>query len=221
MNVDVAAVSDTGRVREANEDSFLVDRDLFIFAVADGMGGHVAGEIASATAIETVRASVAGGIDIETAVRKAHAAVKTKAATDTGLAGMGTTMTALGFSNNNQLVIAHVGDSRAYVLHRQMMDDVDTETAVGELVRITKDHSLVEELVDAGQITEEEANVHPDAALSRARWASRAMWMSIPLPFLFSRATVTCCVRMDCLRWCAMKTSPKLCAQKNSERLRA
>lgn len=186
MNVDVAAVSDTGRVREANEDSFLVDRDLFIFAVADGMGGHVAGEIASATAIETVRASVAGGIDIETAVRKAHAAVKTKAATDTGLAGMGTTMTALGFSNNNQLVIAHVGDSRAYVLHRQMMDDVDTETAVGELVRITKDHSLVEELVDAGQITEEEANVHPRrSVITRALGIEGDVDVdTTPIPFL-------------------------------------
>jgi serine/threonine protein phosphatase PrpC len=156
-NVDVAAISDTGRVREANEDSFLVDLDLFIFAVADGMGGHVAGEIASATAIESIRAATASGIDIETAILKAHDAVKKKAAGHEELAGMGTTLTALGFSADKKLVVAHVGDSRAYVLHRNHLGPSEND----ELVRITKDHSLVEELVDAGQITEEEANVHP------------------------------------------------------------
>lgn len=160
MKVDVAAVSDTGRVREANEDSFLVDRELFVFAVADGMGGHVAGEIASATAIETVRADVGRGAGIEVSIRNAHGAVKNKAKSETELAGMGTTMTALGFSSDKELIIAHVGDSRAYVLH-QPLDGVAPSDSNTELVRITKDHSLVEELVDAGEITEEEANVHP------------------------------------------------------------
>lgn len=160
MKIDVAAITDTGRVREANEDSFLVDMDLFVFAVADGMGGHVAGEIASATAVEAVRASIANGADIESAIRIAHAAVKKKAASEEALSGMGTTMTAMGFSKDKHLVIAHVGDSRAYVLHRQLVDDVSSDSQT-QLVRITKDHSLVEELVDAGQITEEEANVHP------------------------------------------------------------
>lgn len=185
MKIDVAAISDTGRVREANEDSFLVDRDLFVFAVADGMGGHVAGEIASATAIEAVRASAASGAGIENAIRNAHAAVKKKSASEDELSGMGTTLTALGFSSNKELVIAHVGDSRAYVLHRQLMDDVgeDSET---ELVRITKDHSLVEELVDAGEITEEEANVHPRrSVITRALGIEGDVDVdTTPIPFL-------------------------------------
>lgn len=185
MNVDVAAISDTGLVREGNEDSFLVDVDLFVFAVADGMGGHLAGEIASATAIEAVRTATASGIDIQSAIRNAHSAVKKKAQSQEELSGMGTTMTALGFSKDKQLVIAHVGDSRAYVLHRQLMDDV-AENSDTELVRITKDHSLVEELVDAGQITEEEANVHPRrSVITRALGIDGEVEVDeTPIPFL-------------------------------------
>ncbi len=184
MKVDVAAISDTGRVREGNEDSFLVDKDLFIFAVADGMGGHVAGEIASATAVEAVRASVASGTGIENAIRIAHSAVKKKSASEEALAGMGTTLTALGFSSNKELVIAHVGDSRAYVIHLGNIDDGnDFHT---ELVRITKDHSLVEELVDAGEITEEEANVHPRrSVITRALGIDGEIDVdATPIPFL-------------------------------------
>lgn len=162
MKVQVGAITDTGQVRKANEDSLLVDNELFVFAVADGMGGHNAGEIASATAIETLRASVAGGIGIEEAIKRANSAVRKKATSDSELSGMGTTITVLGFTKDGELSIAHVGDSRAYVLHRDIIDSTSsTQKIKGELVRITKDHSLVEELVQAGQITEEEANVHP------------------------------------------------------------
>ncbi len=154
--VNVAAISDTGRVREANEDSFLVDLDLFIFAVADGMGGHVAGEIASATAIEALRANVANGVDIASSISKANVAVRAKAKSQEELSGMGTTLTAMGFDKNDSLAIAHVGDSRAY-LYR--ITNPETNEYVFE--RITKDHSLVEELVDIGEITKEEADVHP------------------------------------------------------------
>ena len=184
MKIDVAAISDTGRVREGNEDSFLVDKDLFIFAVADGMGGHVAGEIASATAVEAVRASVASGTGIENAIRIAHGAVKKKSASEESLAGMGTTLTALGFSSNKELVIAHVGDSRAYVIHRGNIDD--EKNFHTELVRITKDHSLVEELVDAGEITEEEANVHPRrSVITRALGIDGDIEVdATPIPFL-------------------------------------
>lgn len=184
MNVDVAVISDTGRVRDANEDSFLVDNELFIFAVADGMGGHAAGEIASATAVETVRAAVASGIGIEQAISDANDAVLIKSSSDESLSGMGTTFTAIGFSSDKKLVVAHVGDSRAYVLHRQMLDaSSDTST---ELVRITKDHSLVEELVDAGQITEEEANVHPRrSVITRALGIDKNVDVDIiDIPFL-------------------------------------
>ena len=80
MKVQVGAITDVGKVRKANEDSVLVDGDLFVFAVADGMGGHNAGEIASAVAIETIRATTASGIDIEEAIKRANTAVRNKAA---------------------------------------------------------------------------------------------------------------------------------------------
>lgn len=184
MKVQVGAITDTGQVREANEDSLLVDDDLFIFAVADGMGGHNAGEIASAIAIETIRAATASGVDIVSAIKKANKSVRNKAASDTELAGMGTTITVLGFSKDGELSIAHVGDSRAYVLHRGVSETKQSRDST-ELVRITKDHSLVEELVQAGQITEEEANVHPRrSVITRALGIEDNVQVDItPIPF--------------------------------------
>lgn len=184
MKVQVGAITDTGQVREANEDSLLVDDDLFIFAVADGMGGHNAGEIASAIAIETLRAATASGIDIEQAIKRANKSVRNKAASDPELSGMGTTITVLGFSKDGELSIAHVGDSRAYVLHRGASDKKLSKDS-SELVRITKDHSLVEELVQAGQITEEEANVHPRrSVITRALGIEDSVQVDItPIPF--------------------------------------
>jgi protein phosphatase len=126
----------------------LVDERLGIFAVADGMGGHQAGEVASATAIEALRAAIAGGTSIADAVTQANTAVVDKARADTGMLGMGTTMTAA-IEVVGGLRIGHVGDSRAYVLRE------------GILARVTDDHSLVEELVREGRITLEQAAVHP------------------------------------------------------------
>lgn len=154
MRVAAAGATNTGRVREVNEDSYLVDERQGLYAVADGMGGHQAGEVASATAVEALRASVASGRAINDAIRDANIAVFEKAVDDPGLEGMGTTLTALVVpSFGDQLLIGHVGDSRAYLLRD------------GELSRVTDDHSLVEELVREGRLTAEQAEVHPQRAI--------------------------------------------------------
>jgi protein phosphatase len=152
MRIVSGASTDTGQVREGNEDSYLVDRRLDLFAVADGMGGHRAGEIASATALDGLRTAVDEGTPVADAVGRANTAVWDKAAGDTDLAGMGTTLTAAIFDDGT-LTIAHVGDSRAYL----MRDD--------RLERLTTDHSLVEELIRDGKLTEEQAAVHPQRSI--------------------------------------------------------
>jgi protein phosphatase len=149
----VAGTTDVGRLRDGNEDSFVVDERLTLFAVADGMGGHRGGEVASATAIEALRAAVASGRPVNDAVKAANVAVLEKASNDPDLAGMGTTMTATIVAGGASLLIAHVGDSRAYLLHD------------GALRRLTDDHSLVEELVREGRLTEEQAESHPQRAI--------------------------------------------------------
>ena len=152
MKIISGAATDTGQVREGNEDSYLVDRRLELFAIADGMGGHRAGEVASATALEGLQAAVDSGIAVGDAVGRANTAVWDKASGDTSLAGMGTTLTAA-WSDGTTLTVAHVGDSRAYLLR----DDT--------LQRVTVDHSLVEELIRDGKLTEEQASVHPQRSI--------------------------------------------------------
>lgn len=152
MKIVSGAATDTGQVREGNEDSYLVDRRLELFAIADGMGGHRAGEVASATALEGLQAAVDSGIAVGDAVGRANTAVWDKASGDTSLAGMGTTLTAA-WSDGTTLTVAHVGDSRAYLLRN------DT------LQRVTVDHSLVEELIRDGKLTEEQASVHPQRSI--------------------------------------------------------
>jgi protein phosphatase len=145
----VGAATDVGRVREGNEDGYLVDDSIGLVAVADGMGGHVGGEIASATALEALRAAVRTGRPLREAVHDANDAVIAKSMSDTSLTGMGTTLTAGTLAAGNTMILAHVGDSRAYLLRD------------GVLRRITTDHSHVQELVDDGQLTDDEAAVHP------------------------------------------------------------
>src|SRR5438477_6613819 len=149
MRLLAGYATDVGRVRDGNEDAFVVDKQLALFAVADGMGGHLGGEVASQTAIEALRAAVASGVSIDAAVRRANAAVFERSTTDQSLYGMGTTLTAAVPAGPAELLIGHVGDSRAYLLRGD------------DLIRVTEDHSLVEELVREGRITEEQAAVHP------------------------------------------------------------
>ncbi len=145
----IGEATDVGKVRDHNEDGYLVDDGLGLVAVADGMGGHRGGEVASATAIEALHASFTQHGGLRDAVVAANDAVLDRADGDEALRGMGTTLTAGVLGDDGTLLIGHVGDSRAYLLRD------------GELTRITTDHSLVEELVAAGELTEEEAERDP------------------------------------------------------------
>ena len=147
------ARSDVGLVRGHNEDSYLLQAPLFV--VSDGMGGHAAGEVASSITVETVggRApATADDVLLGAAVEAANLSVIEAAEKGIGKPGMGCTATAV-IIEKNRLAVAHVGDSRAYVLRQ------------GTLVRITHDHSYVEELVDSGQITADEARTHPSRSI--------------------------------------------------------
>lgn len=172
MRLLAGGATDRGRVREGNEDGYLLEPRLRLFAVADGMGGHRGGEVASATALETLRSHLrAGGGDLLDAVRRANRAVLERAATDTALTGMGTTLTAA-LGTDEGVTLAHVGDSRAYLLR------------AGVLRRLTTDHSLVGELVREGRITEAEATMHPyRSVVTRALGVDDALEVDIvPVP---------------------------------------
>lgn len=145
--------TDLGQVREQNEDSLLAESPLFV--VADGMGGHAAGEVASEIAIESMRQNAPRHADCEAlakAIETANHEVIKGAMEGKGREGMGTTMTAA-VIDGNRLCIAQVGDSRAYLLHN------------GKIQQITRDHSLMADLIESGQITPAEARVHPNRSL--------------------------------------------------------
>lgn len=146
--------SDTGRVRSANEDSFLVRAPLFV--VADGMGGANAGEIASRTAVEVFAAGLDSGAGPESrlaaTVAAANRTIHENSMSDPSRRGMGTTITAA-LIGEDSVSIAHVGDSRAYLVRD------------GLISRLTQDHTLVDELVRQGRLTEEEAASHPQRSI--------------------------------------------------------
>lgn len=146
------AATDTGRVRQANEDSLLTVDGLF--AVADGMGGHQAGEVASHLAVETLRDEfTAAGTDVlVSAVQGANRALVERSADDLDLTGMGTTLCAMALvdaEGRDAIAVVNVGDSRLY-----LMSD-------GDLTQITEDHSLVATLERQGRLSRAEAAVHP------------------------------------------------------------
>ncbi|WP_053203779.1 PP2C family protein-serine/threonine phosphatase [Jiangella muralis] len=151
LTLRFAARSDVGLVREGNEDSGYAGP--YLLAVADGMGGHAAGEVASRAAIdELVNADQLPDGDpidvLSTAVSAANGRIDDMARADPSRAGMGTTSTAL-LWNGVQLALGHIGDSRAYLLRD------------GSLTQITRDHTFVQSLVDDGRITPEDAREHP------------------------------------------------------------
>lgn len=156
--------TDVGCVRSHNEDSFVIRFPLF--AVADGMGGHAAGEVASTIAVSTLASSAPATPDpdaLAASIEEANRAVIEGAQSGLGRPGMGTTCTAV-VIDGQQMAVGHVGDSRCYLLH------------AGQLVRITHDHSYVEELVAAGEITPEEARIHPNRSIiTRALGSDPAM----------------------------------------------
>ena len=159
MKARAFGLTDVGRRRETNQDSLLVRTDLGVFAVADGMGGHAAGEVASRIAIESLRDKLGGESHPlrsprEAAERLADAFQEgNRRICDSVVArgewrGMGTTIVAL-IAVGDRAIIAHVGDSRAYRLR------------AGQLERMTHDHSWVSEQVRLGLLTDEEAHRHP------------------------------------------------------------
>ena len=145
--------TEIGNVRENNEDSLTVLPPLF--AVADGMGGHEAGEVASEITINTLNDLAPKSADAEALARAVVAAnlnVIKAPSQGVGREGMGTTLTAA-ILEKERLVIAQVGDSRAYLLHN------------GSLQQLTRDHSLMADMIEAGQLTEAEARVHPNRSV--------------------------------------------------------
>lgn len=157
MKLNAGGSTHVGLVRDHNEDAFLLDGPLFV--VADGMGGHNGGEVASGTTIETFHGAIRGlAVDPNPVTRlaevaqAANRAVFSKASGDPELARMGTTLTAA-MARDGRLFIAHVGDSRCYRLRD------------GRLDQLTVDHTLVGEFVREGRITEEQARTHPQRSI--------------------------------------------------------
>lgn len=147
------AATDKGRARKQNEDGYLVSQ--YVFAVADGMGGHVSGEIASALALETLKKIFFKSYPreelpaaIKSAYREANAVIFKKASENADYAGMGTTLT-IAVPSDDEFFVGNIGDSRVY-LYRG-----------GNFSQITEDHSLVAQMLRAGKLSEHEAEFHP------------------------------------------------------------
>jgi serine/threonine protein phosphatase PrpC len=171
MKVISCGITDIGRKRQRNEDSYLVNDKIGLYIVADGMGGHAGGEFASKIAVSTVEEIIRGedrvksnvpantyldgnqsaeGLEqdrLKDAINRAGNMIVRRAFEDPELKGMGTTSTVM-FVSEDKAYIAHVGDSRAYCIRN------------GEIIQITEDHSLVHEQLKSGLITEEEAKTH-------------------------------------------------------------
>ena len=152
-----AGRTDVGVIRSGNEDNFLMLPDEGLFVVADGMGGHAAGEVASEMAVSIIGQEMAGAAGqadeavaerIRHAIHEANQAIFQRTLTEVDKRGMGTTATSM-IVNGIHYLIGQVGDSRAYLFRD------------GHLVQLTKDHSYVQEQVDAGYLTPEQARTHP------------------------------------------------------------
>jgi serine/threonine protein phosphatase PrpC len=159
MRLSSFAGSDVGRARSGNEDSYFCGRT--VFAVADGLGGHQGGEVASAAAVAPLAAfddrelatPTEAAEALAAAIQEANSAILDRALGDPSLWGMGTTMTAAAITADGHLQLAHVGDSRAYLLRD------------GALEQLTTDHTVVGELVRRGRLTPELAAVHPERSI--------------------------------------------------------
>lgn len=159
MHLAIAARSDIGMIRAGNEDSFFADANTArgLVVVADGMGGHAAGEVASEMTVQIVAGELVARSDLATdamaeelarALRRANTAIYERTITEADKQGMGTTASVL-LVAAGRYVIGQVGDSRVYLLRQ------------GQLTQLTKDHSYVQEQVDAGHLTPEQARSHP------------------------------------------------------------
>ena len=156
---EAAGATDVGRVRAHNEDSFLVDAQRGVFLVADGMGGHAAGEVASAIASEAVGAALRQGVDagldpdalaiaLAESFHGAHRSIVNYSLAKPETRGMGTTLTAVVVFDDGSFRLGHIGDSRCYVLRE------------GELQQVSRDHTWVQREVDEGRLTDVGARRH-------------------------------------------------------------
>jgi protein phosphatase len=186
MKLKWGASTDVGMVRQQNEDSFLAEETLFV--VADGMGGHNAGEVASALAVTTLKAGARLGIDttedFRELVQQANSAIYTASLDDSTQSGMGTTVTALSIVEGEEprVLVANVGDSRAYLWRS------------GALSRLSVDHSYVQELVNEGIITPEAARVHPRRNIvTRALGIDRAVMVDVFTHFVRTGDRIVLC----------------------------
>jgi len=157
VNITCAARTDVGLIRTGNEDNYTMVPDRGLFVVADGMGGHAAGEVASEMAVRGIARDLtaARGATLDetvgrvtAAIRSANVAIFERTLVEHDKRGMGTTATVL-ILYGNRYLIGHVGDSRAYLLRENVFH------------QLTKDHSYVQEQVDAGYLTPEQARTHP------------------------------------------------------------
>jgi PPM family protein phosphatase len=149
----VAAVTDPGRTRRHNEDSYVIEPPLF--AIADGMGGAQAGEVASrlaTAALKEAEADGGGEQRIATLIQEANRRVYDRSSRDPNTSGMGTTIT-VALVEDDQVAFGHVGDSRAYLIRDEQME------------QLTEDHSLVNELLKTGKLSREEAETHPQRSV--------------------------------------------------------
>lgn len=149
------AITDTGLVRNNNEDSYLFLPEYRLWAVADGMGGYDGGEIASAIAISTLKSAIASEQNLTEAIQACHRAIEQAARDGLGTKGMGSTIVAIQIEGEHYQ-IGWVGDSRAY-LYRENCNETDPCS----LRCLTKDHSYVQLLLDQGLISAHEAENHP------------------------------------------------------------
>jgi PPM family protein phosphatase len=171
MRLSSFAGTDVGRTRSGNEDSYFCGRT--VFAVADGLGGHQGGEVASAAAVEPLAALDGREFATPTeaaealagAITEANTTILTQAAGDPGLWGMGTTVTAGAVAGEDHLQLAHVGDSRAYLLRDGSFD------------QLTTDHTVVGELVRRGRLTPAQAAIHPERSI-----LTRAVGLDLRIP---------------------------------------
>lgn len=160
VNCKCAGRTDVGKVRQGNEDSLFIDEERGVFIVADGMGGHVAGEVASQIVTVTVGPGMARAVEegltsqalekrgLEL-IERANRAIMERADDEPEKRGMGTTLTMLTLMNSGEYLFQQVGDSRGYLLRD------------GELRQITRDHTVVQQQVDRGALTPEQAREHP------------------------------------------------------------
>ena len=151
IEYEVGHATDVGRIRDHNEDHYRVDPQGGLFIISDGMGGHAAGEVASAITVDAIADGIRRGYGLVVAMRMAHHAVLDASHDGRGQSGMGATAVALHIQGS-EYQIAWVGDSRAYLWDKG-------------LCPLTTDHSFVQELVDSGALTEAEAANRPDRSI--------------------------------------------------------